>query len=150
LRFSVDVTVSTPIDLGASERGHRRVIPITGGAFTYHPAQGPEVAGQVLPIGADYQTLLSDQLTHLSAKYVLEDGDGQRILVENSGIRQADAETIAAINRGEIVAADRVYFTTTPVLSSSDERYAWVTHRIFVATAVREPDRVRLSFYEVA
>lgn len=149
LRFSVDVTVSEPIDLGASERGHRRVIPITGGTFTYHPAEGTEVTGQVLPIGADFQTLLSEQLTHLSASYVLEDGEGQRILVENSGIRQADAETIAAINRGESVDAERVYFTTTPVLSSSDERYDWTTSRVFVAKAVREPERVRLFFFEV-
>ena len=149
LRFELEVAVSRPIDLGPTARGHRRVIPITGGVFTFHPAQGADFTGRVLPIGADFQTLLTDELTHLSASYVLEDGDGQRILVENAGIRHADAETIDAINRGETVASEGVYFTTAPVLSSSDDRYAWVTSRVFVAKAIREPDLVRLYFFEV-
>ncbi len=149
LRFSVHVTVSGPLDLGATARGHRRVIPITGGTFTYHAPSGELVAGTVLPIGADFQNLLSEELTHLQASYVLEDRDEQRILVENSGIRHGDVQTIAAINRGDAVAPDSVYFTTTPVLSSSDARYAWVTNRVFVAKAIREPDSVSLFFFEV-
>jgi hypothetical protein len=149
LRFELEVTISQPIDLGKTERGHRRVIPITGGTFTYFPATGESVPGTVLPIGADFQTLMSDQLTYLSASYVIEDTDGQRILVENTGIRHADAETIAAINRGESAPEKDVYFTTAPVLSSSDERYAWVSHRVFIATAIREPQHVKLFFYEV-
>lgn len=149
LRFELEVTISRPIDLGATERGHRRVIPITGGSFRYFPSSGGEVPGTVLPVGADFQTLMSDQLTYLSASYVIEDVDGQRILVENTGIRHADAETIAAINRGESAPEKDVYFTTTPVLSSSDERYAWVSHRVFVAKAIREPEHVKLFFFEV-
>ena len=149
LRFALEVSVSAPIDLGATARGHRRVIPITGGTFTYFAPSGGETVGTVLPIGADFQTLLSPELTHLSASYVLEDGEGQRILVENTGIRHADSQTITAINRGEPVPPESVYFTTTPVLSSSDERYAWVTSRVFVAKAIRTPDCVSLSFFEV-
>jgi hypothetical protein len=149
LRFDVVVTISQPIDLGVTQRGHRRVIPITGGSFTYFGNNGEQIRGAVLPIGADFQTLLTNELTHLSASYVLEDAEGQRILVENSGIRHADSQTISAINRGESVPPESVYFTTTPVLSSSDERYAWVTSRVFVAKAIRTPDRVTLSFFEV-
>jgi hypothetical protein len=149
LRFELEVTVSAPIDLGVTARGHRRVIPILGGTFTYFAPSGEETAGRVLPVGADFQTLLTGELTGLSAAYVLEDSDGQRILVENAGIRHSEAETIAAINRGETVPPQSVYFTTTPVLSSSDERYAWATTRVFVSKAIRTPDRVTLSFFEV-
>jgi hypothetical protein len=149
LRFELEVSISAPMDIGATERGHRRVIPITGGTFRYFPADGGEVSGRVLPIGADFQTLMTDELTYLSASYVIEDGDGQRVLVENTGIRHANADTIAAINRGESTVEQDVYFMTTPVLSSSDERYAWVSHRIFIGKAIREPEHVKLFFFEV-
>ncbi len=32
--FSARVTVDPPQDLGAFNKGHRRVVPITGGAFS--------------------------------------------------------------------------------------------------------------------
>ena len=149
LRFALDVLIADPVDFGVTVRGHRRMIAITGGSFTSYLPGGDEVTGTVLPIGADFQTLFSGELTYLSASYVIEDADGQRVLVENTGIRHAEAETIAAINRGERVENDVVYFMTTPVLTSSDERYSWVSSRLFVGKALREPDRVKLFFFEV-
>lgn len=53
--FEARVAVGPPQDLGDVGKGGRRIVPITGGEFS-----GPQMRGEVLPGGADWQVLRSD------------------------------------------------------------------------------------------
>lgn len=65
------------VAVGASKRGTRNIIPITGGTTT------GRVAGSVLSGGADYQ--LIGATFDLDARYTLHTNDGEYIIVRNCG-----------------------------------------------------------------
>ncbi|MFY1649299.1 DUF3237 family protein [Solwaraspora sp. WMMB762] len=75
--FTASVTLGSSLAVGASKRGTRTIIPITGGTIS------GRVAGSILAGGADYQ--LSGSTTTLDARYTLSTSDGELILVRNCG-----------------------------------------------------------------
>jgi hypothetical protein len=66
---------------GATARGERIVIPITGGTF-----EGPEIKGIVIPGGWDWQLRRADGCTDVEADYFLQTDDGVLINVVNKGV----------------------------------------------------------------
>ncbi|MBP2267245.1 hypothetical protein J3A64_002709 [Pseudarthrobacter sp. PvP004] len=91
---TLSVDVGSPVDVGPTPEGHRRIIPIVGGTVA-----GPGLNGRVLPAGADYQILRSAELTELDARYAVELDDGSVVYVHNLALRFGAAEDIARINR---------------------------------------------------
>ncbi|MCA2216019.1 DUF3237 domain-containing protein [Jidongwangia harbinensis] len=75
--FSEAVTLGGSLSVGASKRGTRNVIPITGGTVS------GRVAGTIVPGGADYQLIGST--ARLDARYLLRTNDGEYIVVRNCG-----------------------------------------------------------------
>lgn len=71
--FTENVTLGSSISIGASKRGSRNIIPITGGTTT------GKIVGKVLSGGADYQ------LGGLDARYTLAPNDGELIIIRNCG-----------------------------------------------------------------
>lgn len=71
--FTETVTLASSVSIGASKRGSRNIIPITGGTVT------GKVSGKVVPGGADYQ------LGGLDARYSIETNDGELIIIRNCG-----------------------------------------------------------------
>jgi hypothetical protein len=71
------VTLNPSQSVGASKRGNRNIIPITGGALT------GRIAGQVLFGGADYQNLSAPAT--IDARYLWRTDSGDVILVRNGG-----------------------------------------------------------------
>lgn len=71
--FTENVSLGSSISIGASKRGSRNIIPITGGTTT------GKIAGKVLSGGADYQ------LSGLDARYTLAPNDGELIIIRNCG-----------------------------------------------------------------
>lgn len=71
------VTLSPSQSVGASKRGNRNIIPITGGEVS------GRITGKVVPGGADYQNL-SNPAT-IDAHYLWETTDGEIIIVRNGG-----------------------------------------------------------------
>jgi hypothetical protein len=132
-------TIAAPIEIGA-----RRLIPITGGEV-----RGPELQGRILAGGADFQLVRADGVAELHARYVIETSDGALIYVENSGLRYGPADAMDKIRRGEPVDPALIYCRTTPRFETSDPRYLWLTRHLFVASAVRYPDRVELAIYQI-
>ncbi|MGN6408828.1 MAG: DUF3237 domain-containing protein [Curtobacterium sp.] len=141
---SIAVEVAPPIDLGAGDGEHRRIVPILGGRV-----EGPRFSGRVLPGGADFQVLRSPTLTVLEARYAIETDDGERIYVENFGLRSGSVEDIARVVAGQPVDPDRIYFRSNPRLSSAAPRWSWLASRLFIARGVRLPDRVGLEVFLV-
>src|ERR1700736_3448224 len=92
LIFAAAVSVGPPLDLGDVGKGRRRIVPITGGEFS-----GPDIRGQVVPGGADWQILRSDGVSELEARYTLRTDDGALIDVRNFARRHGPAEVMSAL-----------------------------------------------------
>jgi hypothetical protein len=142
--FSARVTVDPPQDLGAFNKGRRRVVPITGGDFS-----GPAMRGTVLPGGADWQLIRHDGVAELDARYTLQTDDGVAIQVHNRALRHGPPEVMAELLAGRPVAANSYYFRGVTSFTTDTTRYAWLGMHIIVCTAVREPADVNLRFYKV-
>lgn len=142
--FAAHVTVAEALDLGDVGKGGRRIVPITGGEFS-----GPQLRGQVLPGGADWQVLRSDGTAELEARYTLRTDDGVLVYVRNHAIRHGPPDVIAALAAGRPVEPARYYFRGATFFETGAARYAWLTKHIVVCTGEREPTTVRLRFFKM-
>jgi hypothetical protein len=105
--FTENVTLGSSLSVGASKRGTRNIIPITGGTVT------GRFAGTVLPGGADYQ-LVGSGSTTLDARYVLRSSEGELLIVRNCGpfgalipLFEAKADgPYAFLNENEFLSSD--------------------------------------------
>lgn len=141
--LDLDVEVADPIVIGETGDGLRRIIPITGGTVS------GRVEGIVLPGGADFQRFRVDRPTELVAKYAIETVDGDRVYVENWGIRHAAPEVKERLRDGQPVDQADVYFQSTPRFETATPALDWLTQHVFVAAGIRRPNGVRLSVYRV-
>jgi hypothetical protein len=116
------VTLSPSQSVGASKRGNRNIIPITGGEVS------GRLTGTVLPGGADYQNL-SNPAT-IDARYLWQTTDGEIIIVRNGGAF------------GSLVPTFEV---------RADSPYAWLNSGLYLSSNPgMSPGGVALTFYESA
>ena len=143
--FEARVSVETPLVVGQSSRGVRRIVPITGGTF-----EGPNIRGRVIPGGADCQYVRPDGVLAVEARYTLETSDEVLIMVTNRGIRRASPEVMARLGRGEPVDPSEYYFRTTPEFEAPiGSNYEWLNQSVFIGVAERRPDAAIIRFYRV-
>lgn len=140
----MEVEVGVPIEVGCTQHGVRRLIPILGGT-----ARGRDWSAQVLPGGADHQSAVTPRLVELDARYVLRTDGGDAIYVHNRAIRCAAEQVTARLMRGEPVSPDDVYFRCTPSFEASASAWQWITEQVFVGSGIRTPDRVLMRFFRV-
>jgi len=79
--WEAKVKIANMINVGESKLGVRRIIPITGGTFS-----GPNIKGEVLPGGEDWQLVRPDGDTELYARYLLKTDDGHTIQIINQAL----------------------------------------------------------------
>ncbi|MFK7856518.1 MAG: DUF3237 domain-containing protein [Granulosicoccus sp.] len=142
--FTLTVKLSKPIELGQGRAGQRRIIPIVGGE-----AHGPDIQGEVLNLGADWQTIYSDGAAHLDTRYALRTHDDVVIEVVNIGTRHGPPNVIADLAAGKDVDPNRYYMRTAARLETGDERYSWVNHMLFVCAGIRRESAVEINYYAV-
>jgi len=142
--YTSSVEVGTPIMVGSTPYGERRIIPILGGTFA-----GPRLSGKILSGGADWQVIRTDGAAELEARYTLETDDGALIYVLNQGIRSGSKEVMARLAKGEKVHPSEYYFRTRPFFETGAPKYQWLHNIIAVATGERLPDEVIITVYEV-
>lgn len=142
--FEARVTVGAPQDLGDVGKGGRRIVPITGGEFS-----GPQMCGEVLPGGADWQVLRSDGVAELEARYTLRTADGALIYVRNRALRHGAPDVMAALAAGRAVAPASYYFRGATFFETGSPAYAWIARHIIVCTGAREQARVLVRFYKL-
>jgi len=140
----IEALVGPLRDLGPTPHGRRRIVPILGGTV-----KGPRLEAEVLPGGADWQYVRSDGVLELVARYSIRTHDGVEIAVTNRGLRRAPPETMARLTRGEVVDPALVYCRTTPQFEAPAGPYEWLNRSVFVCSAARMPDRVRIEVFEV-
>jgi hypothetical protein len=127
------VNVGEMQSIGTAQHGFRRIIPITGGNF-----KGQRLKGTVLPGGADWQIIRPDGIREIEARYTLETDDGSKIYVMNKGLI-----------RGQSDDPDTFYFKTTPIFEAAEEKYAWLTQSLFLATVEPRLGSVYIGFFEI-
>jgi hypothetical protein len=142
--FEIEVEVADPLDLGRTQAGHRRIIPIAGGVVS-----GPKLRGRVVPGGADWQILRPDGTADLDARYTIQAEDGALIYVVNRGIRHGPPEVLARLNRGERVDPTSYYFRSAASFETSAPEHAWLTRTVILGSGERYPDKVAIRFWEL-
>lgn len=140
----IDVDVGPIRDLGPTPHGRRRIIAIHGGRV-----HGPRIEATIMPGGADWQFVRSDDAVELEARYSICTSDGVEIAIINRGLRRAPPEVMERLARGENIDPALVYFRTVPVFEAPAGRYQWLNLSIFIACAQRLPNKVHLSVFEV-
>lgn len=134
LAFEALVDIAAPMTLGQTPLGKRRMIPITGGTF-----EGPRIRGEVVPGGADWQTLRPDGATVIEAIYAIRTDDGAVIAVRNLGLT-VPAEGAAP------------YVRTNPTFDAPAGPHDWLNKNVFVGTitiANAARTQVRISVFRV-
>src|SRR5262252_9761458 len=140
--FRAVVEIAAPISVGMTPLGERRIIPITGGHF-----EGEQLAGEVLPGGADWQLVRADGSALLEARYTLRTRDGALVYVRNRGVRSGPPEVLARLARGEAVDPASYYFRTVPQFETGAPQYAWLNDLLAVCSAARALGAVTLDFF---
>ncbi len=146
LEFVCDLRVKLeePYVVGSTPHGLRRIIPIIGGTV-----EGPNLKGEILRGGADWQVVREDGVAELEAHYQFVTDDGVTIYIKNTGLRVASPEVAARIGRGEPVPASEYYFRATPKFEAPQGKYAWMNNAIFLCTGVKNPDDVLIRVFRV-
>lgn len=140
----LDVELAAPIELGDGPRGRRRIIPIIGGTVT-----GERLSGEILNLGADWQTVFSDGTAELDTRYAMRSHDGASIDIRNFGYRHGPKDVLEALVRGEAVDPSLYYMRTQPRFETGDARYAWLNRIVCIGSGARLANGVRITFFEV-
>ena len=114
-------------------------------------AQNRCVCARVLPGGADWQSIRADGTADILARYTLQAQDGTLISVTNPGYRHGPPEVLARIAAGQVVDPALYYFRTTPRFDvASDSVHGWLGRTVFLCTAGRYSDHVRLDIFAIS
>ncbi len=140
----IECEVGSIQSLGTTPAGERRYVPLTGGRV-----QGPELNGQIVEGGVDWQWLRSDGVIEIAAHYVIRADDGGLIEVRSDGLRYGSAEVLAQLARGEAVPRDAMYFRTAVRFTSGAAAWAHLNRVIAIACGAREARLVKLDLYRL-
>lgn len=143
LAFELEAQIGPAVEFGETGGGLRRMVPILGGKVS------GRLQAEVIPGGADWQTIRPTGVTDLWARYALRASDGAGIVVTNTGVRRASAEVAARIAAGERVDPSAYYFRSTPAFDTGSAAHRWLTETLFLGVGERWPDCVRLKVFEV-
>jgi muconolactone delta-isomerase len=143
--YRLEATLGDVVDLGVTESGHRRIVPLTGGTFT-----GPTISGKLLPgASADWQTVLPDGTALGDVRYTLQTEGGDVLYVQSRGVRHGSAEVLARLASGEDVDASEYTFRTATRIETAAAELDWLNKGVFVSVGGRQPSGVVYETYLV-
>ena len=146
LVYRLEAALGQPQDVGETTRGHRRIVPLTGGMFA-----GPDLSGELLPGGsADWQVLLPDGTSIADLRYTLRTRDGAVLYVQARGVRHGSPDVLARLGRGENVDASEYTFRTSAQIETAAPELDWLNKGVFVSVGGRQPGGVIYETYLVA
>lgn len=139
--FTVEVELGLIEDHGMTRAGHRRIVPIVGGSVR------GVFDGQILPGGADWQLVRADGSIEIDGRYSARADDGSLLFLHALGVRSGAPEVLEALLRGDQVDPSDYYFRTLVTLECSVRPE--LERCLFIASCVREADRVAYAAYRV-
>ncbi len=140
IRCEVDPIVS----LGPAPLGERRYVPLRGGSV-----EGPELNGEVVAGGVDWQIRRADGVLEIAAHYVIRTGDGALIEVRSDGLRHGPDEVMARLARGEPVERDEYFFRTFMRFATGAPAWLHLNRVLALAVGQREAATVLLDVYRI-
>ncbi len=144
--FRLEASLAEPLELGRTEQGHRRIVPLTGGTFT-----GPKLRGTlVLGSSADWQTILHDGTALGDIRYTLRTDAGDLLYVQSRSVRHGSTEVLARLGRGEDVDPSEYTFRTNTQIATGAPELEWLNKGVFIGVAGRQPAGVIYEIYLVA
>ena len=146
LRHVADLTIKldTIVEMGQGQGGTRRIIPIIGGQVS-----GPAFSGEIMNVGADWQTIFASGLAELDTRYAFRTDNGAIIEIRNFGYRHGPADVMQKVAAGEDVDPSQYYMRTHARLETGHPDYQWVNNTLFVGVGGRLKSSVMLSLYAV-
>ena len=146
LRHVTDLTIKLDpiVEMGQGQGGTRRIIPIIGGKVS-----GPAFSGEIMNVGADWQTIFASGLAELDTRYAFRTDDGAVIEIQNFGYRHGPSDVMQKVAAGEDVDPSRYYMRTHARLETGHPDYQWVNNTLFVGVGGRLKSSVMLSLYAV-
>jgi Protein of unknown function (DUF3237) len=144
--YRLEAALGDPLDVGVVSQGQRRIVPLTGGAFT-----GPELNGSLLAgASADWQIVLPDGTALGDIRYTLQTDGGALLYVQSRGVRHGSAEVLGRLARGEDVNASEYVFRTSTQIETASRDLDWLNKGVFITVAGRRPGGVIYETYLVA
>jgi len=145
LIYRLEATLGQTVDLGETSQGHRRIVPLTGGAF-----KGPDLQGTLLDgMSADWQTVLPDGTALGDIRYTLQTDRGDLLDVRSRSIRHGSAAVLARLGRGEHVDASEYTFRTATHIATAAPDLDWMNKGIFIGVGGRQASAVVYEVYLV-
>ena len=143
--YRLEATIAEPLDFGDVAQGHRRIVPLTGGAFTC-----PEINGELLPgTSADRQIVPPDGTALGDIRYTLRTDAGDLLYVQSRGVRHGSAEVLVRLAHGEEVAASQYTFRASTQIETASRDFDWFNRGIFISVAGRHAGGVIYETYLV-
>jgi hypothetical protein len=139
----LEVEVGVASQIGHIGAGARRFIPITGGRVS------GAIHGEIIPGGADWQTIHDDGTLQVEAHYALRTANGAVIEVTSNGVRAGPPEVLQRLGAGEAVNPTEYYFRTAMRFRTDASELAHLNHRLYISRGERRPGHVRLEVFEV-
>jgi hypothetical protein len=144
--YRLDAELGDPLDIGDVSQGHRRIVPLIGGAFA-----GPDLNGKLVPgASADWQIVLPDGTALGDIRYTLETDDGALLYVRSRGVRHGSAEVLGRLARGDDVEPSEYVFRTSTQIETASRDLEWLNKGVFIGVAGRRPGGVIYETYLVA
>jgi len=137
--------VGALVSLGASPLGERRYVPLTGGTVV-----GPELNGEIVPGGVDWQIARADGALQISAHYVVRTPDDALVEVQSDGLRHGPPEVMLRLARGEAVDPAEYFFRTLMRFQTGHPAWLHLNKVMALAVGRREAHRVILDVWRIA
>jgi Protein of unknown function (DUF3237) len=143
--YRLEATLASPLELGQTARGRRRIVALTGGTF-----RGPKISGKLLAgASADWQTVLPDGTVLADIRYILETDRGDLLYVQSRGIRHGGPEVLARLGRGEDVDPGEYTFRTSTEIETAASDLDWLNKGVFIGVGGRRAATVTYEIYLV-
>jgi muconolactone delta-isomerase len=141
--YRLEATLGTPIDVGDTDHGHRRIVPLTGGTFT-----GPTISGTLLAgASADWQTVRGDGTAIGDIRYTLQTDGGDVLYVQSRSTRHGSADVLARLAAGEDVDPSEYTFRASTQIETAAAALDWLNQGVFVSVGGRKPSGVVYETY---
>ncbi len=141
---TVECPVAPLVSLGDAPAGERRFVPL--GAGRVH---GPELSGELIAGGVDWQWRRADGALEISAHYAVRCADGGIVEIRSEGLRHGDAAVMAALARGDAVPAERYFFRTFVRFTTGAAGWEHLNRVMAVASGARSAEGVVLEFHRL-
>ncbi len=141
----MDIAVHTPIELGNTSRGRRRVVNVSGGEF-----EGERIRGKILPGGGDLALVRPDGVFEPNAQFVLHTHDAALIHITYRGLWHADPTVLERLLKREgSVDPSEYYFRTAVLFETGSADYLWLNRLLAIGCGIPRVGGIIYDVHEV-